>query len=186
MTRPTIHTLWLGLFGCSTIDPEVLPPTGAARFSEVRVHHVPFEPAPFVDDWLELENPTDQPMDLTGHHLTEDLLVPQMWRFPDGTRLEPGERLVVLTRNSSATSEAAGFLGVDFQFDRDGESLHLFPPDELSEPMDSVIWRDAPDQFSTPVWARHPDDDQIWVWTTIATPGEPNLIDPPDTAEPWG
>lgn len=186
------RTSWLclGLLGCQAVDavPPTPPRAPAARFSEVNVHFAGSMVVPFRYDWAELENPTGQVIDLTGHFLTEDLLVPQMWRFPDGTTLAVGERLVVLSPESARDAEEAGvlipdFLVLDFQLDVDGESLHLMAPGEFIEPAASVIWGPSPSLFDStvddwPAWARDPDADDTWRWTTTPTPGEANVIAP--------
>ncbi|MEM6645548.1 MAG: lamin tail domain-containing protein [Bacteroidota bacterium] len=36
-----------------------------------------------TSDWIELHNPTGQPINLAGWHLTDDASVPQLWPLPD-------------------------------------------------------------------------------------------------------
>ena len=45
-------------------------------------------------DWIEIHNPTDQPVNLLNHGLSDDSAAPFKWRFPEHV-LEPGERTLV-------------------------------------------------------------------------------------------
>ena len=45
-------------------------------------------------DWIEIQNPTDQPVNLLNHGLSDDPTNPFKWRFPEYV-LKPGERTLV-------------------------------------------------------------------------------------------
>ncbi|MFV1967915.1 MAG: lamin tail domain-containing protein, partial [Pirellulaceae bacterium] len=45
-------------------------------------------------DWIEVHNPTDQPVNLLGWSLTDDPATPDKWRFPN-QEIAPNEYLVV-------------------------------------------------------------------------------------------
>ncbi|NQV31551.1 MAG: lamin tail domain-containing protein, partial [Phycisphaeraceae bacterium] len=49
------------------------------------------------DDWIELHNPTDHPVDVGGMSLTDDLSQPDRWQFP-------------LNRSDITTIAAHGYL----------------------------------------------------------------------------
>jgi hypothetical protein len=46
-------------------------------------------------DWVEIYNPTDKEIDLTGFGLSDDRTKPLKWTFPQGTRIPAGGRILV-------------------------------------------------------------------------------------------
>ena len=73
-------------------------------------------------DLIELHNPSDQPVDLSGMRLTDDALEPGKFIFPPNTTLGAGAYLVLYADNPNAT--AGWHLG--FSLKEEGESLYLF------------------------------------------------------------
>ncbi|MBM3882861.1 MAG: hypothetical protein FJ387_24580 [Verrucomicrobia bacterium] len=63
------------------LDPFV----SAVRINEVLSH------SEVGDDWIELHNSSDQPVDLTGWTLTDDLARPARWTFPANSAMQPGD-----------------------------------------------------------------------------------------------
>lgn len=57
-------------------------------------------------DWIELYNPGNMPVDLSGWSLTDDKDDPDRWVFPEGTVID--EYLVVFADNGD-TQDAAGY-----------------------------------------------------------------------------
>jgi hypothetical protein len=53
-------------------------------------------------DWIELRNPTPDPVDLDGWHLTDDAATLEKWTLPAIT-LDPGEFLVVFASSKNCT-----------------------------------------------------------------------------------
>src|SRR5690606_21015847 len=53
-------------------------------------------------DWIEIHNPTDEAIDLTGWHLTDRQNNLTTWTFP-AVAIEPGEYLVVFASNKDRT-----------------------------------------------------------------------------------
>ncbi|HLU49121.1 MAG TPA: lamin tail domain-containing protein, partial [Planctomycetota bacterium] len=47
--------------------------------------------------WIELYNPTSETIDLSNASLSTDVRIPRMATFPPGTRIEPGDHLLVVT-----------------------------------------------------------------------------------------
>ena len=78
-------------------------------------------------DWIELWNPTGEPVDLTGWSLTDDFRRPQKWRFPSAT-LEPGGFLVVHATGKDRTNFISS-LHTNFRLSPAGEYLALIAPD---------------------------------------------------------
>lgn len=77
-----------------------------------------------VDDWIELYNRSDSPVDVGGWGLSDDVDDPLRWTFPIGTILQPQEFIVVdeltLGFGLSSTGEsivltgADGYTGLDY------------------------------------------------------------------------
>lgn len=81
-------------------------------------------------DWIEIYNPTVQPVDLAGYHLTNDLDDLSRWTFP-GRMLEPGEYHVVFAsgQESGDYVDPGGYLHTNFTLPASGGQLALTSPD---------------------------------------------------------
>jgi hypothetical protein len=80
-------------------------------------------------DWIEIYNPTNQPINLAGWHLTDDEDSPAKWTFPAVPQsvLDPGEHLVVFASAQLTANyiDPAGFLHTTFAISAGGEYLAL-------------------------------------------------------------
>ena len=54
-------------------------------------------------DWIEIHNPTDQPVNLLNHGLSDDPVNPFKWRFPEHV-LGPGKRTLVFASGKDRRS----------------------------------------------------------------------------------
>ena len=76
-------------------------------------------------DWVEIHNPTSQPIDLAGWHLTDDPQNLDKWTFPAAPQsvLDPGEYLIVFAseQNVETYIDPAEYLHTDFALAADGE-----------------------------------------------------------------
>ncbi|MBT5690976.1 MAG: hypothetical protein HOI65_07675 [Opitutae bacterium] len=52
-------------------------------------------------DWIELQNSSATTIDLSGWALTDDVKIASLWKFPDGTSLPAGARLIVFASGLS-------------------------------------------------------------------------------------
>jgi CotH protein/lamin tail-like protein len=75
-----------------------------------------------ADDYIELYNAEDSPVDLTGRYLTDDLTNPNKWEFPTGTIIPAGGYLVVWADDEPLQ----GPLHATFKLSAGGESVGLF------------------------------------------------------------
>jgi hypothetical protein len=92
-------------------------------------------------DWIELYNPSADPLPMGGYLLSDDPAAPAKWRFPE-VSIEPYAYLVVFA-SSKARVSADGTIHTNFKLDGDGESLLL------SEPGGALLQRiDFPAQFT--------------------------------------
>jgi hypothetical protein len=84
-------------------------------------------------DWIELFNPSDKPVDLSGWALTDDPGESlQRWLFPKGTVLAPRSYLVVFVRNKKARDSTPKELHANFRLDaRVGEVIVLLNPSKV-------------------------------------------------------
>ena len=82
-------------------------------------------------DWIELLNPTGEPVDLAGMALTDDAANLQQWRFPAGTVIAPGEFLIVFA--SGKDRQVPGQpLHTNFNLASSGEYLGLVASDGVT------------------------------------------------------
>ncbi len=78
-------------------------------------------------DWIELHNPTVDPVDLDGWHLTDDATDLDKWTFPAVT-LQPNDYLLVFASNRDTTGPG-GYLHTNFRLSMNGEYLALVQAD---------------------------------------------------------
>ena len=118
-------------------------------------------------DWVELYNFGDEPVDLTGFGLSDDWENPYKWTFPSGT-IEPGEFLIVWASNKDRVSD--GVYHTNFAISAGGEEIVLWAPGGEA-PLDSFP--------PTPLLAdqsmgRVPDGTGDWRLFDTPTPGASN------------
>ncbi len=77
------------------------------------------------EDWIELHNPTTYPVFLDTLALTDDLNVPDKWRFPPGYVVPPGDTILIWADNDPAD----GPLHATFKLSAGGEAIGLFDTD---------------------------------------------------------
>ena len=130
------------LVACITVAALLLPkPTGLPKFSEVMTsnHGAYLHPEYGSVDWVEIWNPTEEAIDLSGYGFTNDLKHHQFrYRFPEGTILQPGEYLVLYCTGGTEQSDSDPFC-TGFNLSASGELLFLVTPmkveaDELAVP----------------------------------------------------
>ncbi len=79
-------------------------------------------------DWIEIENLTDAPLDLSGSFLTDNPGDTRQWQFPPGTMLPANGRNVVFLSGRDIKDPALdeqGFLHTNFGLSGEGEYLAL-------------------------------------------------------------
>ena len=156
-----------------TVAALLLPkPSGMPVFSEVATsnHGSYLHPDYGSVDWVEIHNPTDRDIDLSGYGFTNDVKHHAFrYRFPDGTILKPGEYLVLYCTGGTEQSDSDPFC-TGFNLSASGEILFLVTPmkveaDEVSVP--------ALDRDTT--YARTDDGD--FAVSGYPTPGEANRFE---------
>jgi hypothetical protein len=82
-------------------------------------------------DWIELYNPNDVPVNLSGFSLTDTTSEPAKWQIPTNTIIAPRGFLLVWAdgdtgQNGQGTN---GDLHANFQLSRSGEAIALYSPE---------------------------------------------------------
>ena len=122
-------------------------------------------PATNFDSWIELYNPGDEDINLTGMYLSINADNLMMWKIPSGTGTVPakGFKVVWLGSNDIKSNQAP------FKLDCDGGTVYL------SDKNGQVITsQDYPEAMSRTSYARKTDGGDEWGWTATATPGATN------------
>jgi hypothetical protein len=126
------------------------------------------------EDWIEIFNAGDEPVNLAGLYLTDDLEEPGKWRIPDGfpvqTTVDAGSFLVLYADGDPDQ----GPWHLDFRLSADGEAIGL-----SALYGDEVIWIDTVRfraQLPDISFGRYPDGSDQWASMNRSTPGTPNLV----------
>ncbi|UCD50875.1 MAG: lamin tail domain-containing protein, partial [Phycisphaerales bacterium] len=129
------------------------------------------DPQGQYDDWIELHNPTDAPIDVGGLYLTDSRAIPRKWQIPTGdsakTTIEAGGFLLIWADQD--TDEEG--LHAGFGLDAGGEEVLLFDTDGASL-VDSVEYNQ---QIPDVSYGRFPDATGPWQPLGTPTPAAPNV-----------
>ena len=126
------------------------------------------DPQGDYNDWIELRNLTDQPLDLTGLYLTDNAENPRKWAFPPGTIIAPDGFLVIWADDN--VTQAPG-LHANFKLSKSGEELLLIDSDER---WNAVLDRVTFGPQATGLSFGRTASDPTRFGTLPPTPGEPN------------
>ena len=97
--------------------------------SNTKVHEDFF--AGFLD-WIEIYNPTDETIIMTGYTMSDELSNPDKWTFPSMMLMSSGI-LTITASNNPALSQT-----INFAFPIRGGTVYMFSPDE--ELVDSLTY----------------------------------------------
>ena len=120
------------------------------------------------DDWIELFNPGQAAVDVSGMYLTDRLDNPVKWKIPAGTSLAAGGRLLVWADEEPTE----GKLHASFKLSMNGEQVALFDTDGTTL-VDVVHFNRLDADLSQ---ARTTDGHAFFKVTATPTPGAPNRI----------
>ena len=84
------------------------------------------DPQGDYDDYIEIANTSDSEVDLSGKFLTDSKKIPRKWRFPKGTKIAAGGRLVVWADEDGKAKEG---LHANFKLAKAGETIQLIDTD---------------------------------------------------------
>lgn len=85
-----------------------------------------------TEDWIEIQNVTDVPLDIGGFHLSDDPDSPRKWRIPDGTTIPASGFITVFASRLNITDPALdemGMMHTNFTLQVEGEFLAINSPD---------------------------------------------------------
>jgi hypothetical protein len=124
------------------------------------------------EDWIEIVNVTDEPIDLAGYHLTDDPERPTRWQFPShpDAVVPPGERILVWADDDNDPPD--GPLHTNFKLDVDGEEVWLFGPDGATL-IDAMTYGELATDLA---FTRIPDSVGGFVRSALPTPGQINTL----------
>jgi len=148
-------------------DPQHLPPVSVNEALSSNVNGIVDEAGEF-EDWVELHNESNQPIDVGGFFLSDRYADPSMWEIPAGTVIPPFGYILIWCDNEIAQ----GNLHANFKLDSDGEGAYLFAPiNGFNLLVSSLVIPALGDDES---WGRVPDGGLNTHIFTYPTPGSPN------------
>lgn len=161
--------------GTKPIEYQLLPPPrpGGVILSEV----VPDNQKTLRDeegdyeDWIELQNITDQDIQLAGWHLTDDPTNPRPWTFPDITL--PARGFLVVFASGKDRASVTNRLHTDFKLKSEGEYLALSAPDGVTVDAFASKYPATPANVA---YGRANGDTSQSGFLATPTPGAPNSI----------
>ncbi len=164
-----------GVFGTTPAQPATTQPVTEPEKAPVRLNEYSTsktqtllsEDGDFVS-WVELYNPGEQPVALTGFSLTDNESKPDKWQFPAVT-LGGKSYLVVLLSGETKAYDGTGELHADFTLKGKEETLLLF--DDLGREVDRCKVYPLRSNLSC---GRTKED---WRFFACATPGKANKTD---------
>ena len=117
-------------------------------------------------DWIELYNSNDNAINLSGYTISDDILNPNKWTFPEIVLL-PDSFLLIFA--SGKDRDEGLFLHTNFKIDSDGEDLIL--TDNLGSIIDHLL----PIPLSTDIsYGRKPDGGPQFFYFDFPSPGISN------------
>ncbi len=130
------------------------------------------DPQGQYDDWIELYNGGDSPVNIGGMYLTDDLSVPTKWQFPVNapalTTIASHGHLLIWADGDTAD---AG-LHAGFRLSADGEQIGLFAADGMTQIDGFSFGKQAVDVS----YGRYPDGDPNLQLLSPPTPQMSNVV----------
>ena len=123
-------------------------------------------------DWIEIWNPSPDPIALQGYYLSDDLEYPDKWRFPN-IKLAPGDYLLVMASGKDR-GEANKPLHTNFQLDQQGEGLILSHMTATGLAADTVIRQYPRQREGYSFGYASPESEAPLVYFDSPTPGRVN------------
>lgn len=123
------------------------------------------------DDWFELYNPNNYPVDLSEYYITDNLLYKTKFQIQSGDEktIIPAHGYKLIWCDEVVSQ---GPLHANFKLSSSGESLALTMPDGISL-IDSIVFNSQPTNQS---FGRQIDGNETWTNFIIPTPNATNEI----------
>ncbi len=121
------------------------------------------------EDWIEIYNYGDEPVDIGGLYFTDNISIPKAFRIPPGndSTIIPPKSFLLLWADDEWEE---GILHIEFKLSRKGEQVAIF--DSKGEMIiDSVSFNS---QLPNKSWGRKTDNITEWMEFDVSTPGKAN------------
>lgn len=126
------------------------------------------DPQGEFDDWIELKNTSDRPVNLAGYFLSDEANNPRKWQFPPDSVVPANGFLIVW---ADEDLQAGSGLHTNFKLSNNGETLLLVGPDDLRNGLlDAVTFGDQDPDRS---YGRTTSDPKLW-GPLVPSPGRDN------------
>lgn len=139
-------------------------------------------------DWIELKNTSNQPVNLSGWHLSDDIDEPTKFSLPAGAFIPANGYLLVLADDQDEFNGEGDFIHTSFRLSANGDDLVLANPSGTV--VDSFV--DYPRQSAIRSFG-FDQANQIWGYYDFPTPGftnsteiNPGRVDAPDFSPKGG
>lgn len=126
------------------------------------------DPQGHYDDWIELWNLSDEPVDLTGKYLSDNPNNPRKWKFPEGTVIPADDYLIVWADEDGPDTPG---LHANFKLSASGEEVFLLDTDASNNAILDAVTFGA--QTTDRSYGRNPHEPAVFAPMT-PTPGAPN------------
>jgi hypothetical protein len=120
------------------------------------------------EDWVELYNAGEQPINLAGMYLSDDLREPDKWRIP-AVEIPPFGFIVFW----ADSNEGQGALHTNFRLSASGEEIGLFDTDENGNA--TIDWISYGPQRIDMSYGRYPDGSKQFEVFSKPTPSAKNI-----------
>jgi len=127
------------------------------------------DPSGSYDDWIEVFNYGNEPVDIGGLYITDDFAEPMKYQIPQGndsTIIQP-QGFLLLWADEDIEQ---GVLHLDIKLSKSGEEIAFFKPDG-STYLDSVSFGQQSTDIS---YGRHTNGSSDWTFFDNPTPGWSN------------
>ena len=118
------------------------------------------------DDWIEIYNSNEEPVNLAGYFITDDPSIPDKWKFPEAI-IDPFDHQMIWADNNSEQ----GSFHANFKLNANGEFLGIYDKNGVL-PLDTLSFGY---QIGNNSSCRIPDGSFIWEISNQPTPGESNM-----------
>jgi len=116
-------------------------------------------------DWIELYNPTNNSIDISGFKLSDDFSIPEKWTFPNSTIIEANSFLVVWADGKDIE------LHTNFKLSSDGEQIAIYNNNLTL--IDSLTYHE---QLTDVSYGRDTSNFNNWLYYGEPSPGNTNNL----------
>jgi hypothetical protein len=134
------------------------------------------------EDWIELYNAGNVPIDLAGLYLSDALPATDAWQIPSGypamTTILPKGYMIFIADDEPAE----GLLHVGFKLDKDGDEVALLQI--IGKDTIVIDYLQFGSQNANVSWGRYPDGSANFEFMSVSTPWYANIYDPTGIPDP--